>query len=124
MLYFDPTTPVKKLSGVAAATPKLSGKVIASLDLTKSQLAAYAAMVTLGERELDDLTRRQISAAFGVSLGYLNKAIALSTATREAVATAAVTLQDIPTIPTDRVLHKVVADAGVARVWGELEPMI
>ena len=61
---------------------------------------------------------------FGVSLGYLCKALALSTATRRAVAAGEVTLQDIPTVPTKRVLHKVVADAGVARVWGELEPLI
>ncbi len=104
--------------------PVISGRVAAGADWTKSQRAAFAAQIVLGEATLDDLTRRQICKVLGVSFAYLNRAIALSTATREAVAAGQVTLQAIPTIPTDRVLHKVVADAGVARVWGELEPMI
>ena len=91
---------------------------------SKSQKAALAAQVVLGEATLDDLARAQVCAMFGVSLGYLNKALALSQATREAVSAGKVTLQDIPVIPTDRVLHKVTHDAGVARVWEMLEPMI
>jgi hypothetical protein len=104
--------------------PKISGREFARYDWTKSERAAFAAAVALGERELTDLSRLQICKVFGVSLGYLNKAIALSVATREAVAAGKVALQDIPTIPTDRVLHKTVVDAGVARVWNTLEPLI
>jgi hypothetical protein len=114
MLYRSPTTPVKKLSG----------RAISSLDLSKSQLAAYAAMAALGERELDDLTRKQICKVFGVSPNYLSKAIALSSATREAVSRGEVPLSDIPTVPTARVLRKTVRDAGVAATWRELEPLI
>ena len=104
--------------------PKISARAFAVFDWTKSERAAFAAAVVLGERELDDLTRKQICAVFGVSLGYLTRALALSPATRKAVAAGEVTLQDIPTVPTDRVLHQVVADAGVARTWGVLEPLI
>ena len=85
---------------------------------------ATAAAVVVGEIELDELTRLQVCKVFGVSLNYLCRALALSTETRKAVAAGKVALQDIPTIPTDRTLHKVTHDAGIARVWGMLEPMI
>lgn len=104
--------------------PKISGREFAGCDWTKSQRAALAAAVVLGERELVDLTRLQICAVFGVSLGYLCKAVALSTATRKAVAVGKVSLQDLPVAPTHRVLHKIVADAGVAATWRVLEPLI
>ena len=73
-LYRSPTTFVN-----------LSGRAIARASLSKSQKAALAAQVVLGEATLDDLARAQVCAMFGVSLGYLNKALALSQATREAV---------------------------------------
>jgi hypothetical protein len=52
------------------------------------------------------------------------KALALSSVTRKVVADGRVTLSDIPTVPTNRVLQKTVRDAGVARTWGVLEPLI
>lgn len=114
MLYRSPTTSVNIISGYT----------IARSDWTKSQKAALAAQIVLGEATLDDLTRRQICAVFGVSLNYLNKAIALSSATREAVSRGQVPLSDIPTALTAKTLRKIVRNAGVAAVWTELEPLI
>ena len=102
----------------------LCGRTIARADLTKSQKAALAAQIVLGEATLDDLTRRQLCKVFGVSLNYLNKAIALSTATREAVSCGEVPLSDIPTALTTKTLRKIVRNAGVTAVWTELEPLI
>ena len=106
MLYRDPSLNVNN--------PVISGHDLARADLTKSQLAAFGAMVVLGERGLDDLTRKQVCAALNVSLRYLTQAIALSPASREAVGKGQVPLSDIPTVVTDKVLRKTICDAGIA----------
>jgi hypothetical protein len=121
---------VSKISGRefaglrAAFATAVSGRTIARSDWTKSQKAARAAQTVLGEATLDDLTREQICKIFGVSRAYLTKALALSSATREAVGCGHVPLSDIPTVVTDKVLRKTICDAGVARTWGVLEPLI
>ena len=104
--------------------PVLSGHTIARADLTKSQRAALAAQVVLGEATLNDLTRRQICSVLDVSPSHMAKAISLSTATRETVSRGEVPLSDIPTALTTKTLRRVIRNAGVARVWSELEPMI
>ena len=116
MLYRDPTQNVN--------VPVISGHAAARSSWTKSQKAALAAQIVLGEATLDDLTRRQICAVFGVSLRYLAQAITLSSATREAVSRGQVPLSDVPTVVTNKVLRKTICDAGVARTWGVLEPLI
>ena len=87
--------------------PVISGREFARLDWTKSERAAFAAMVVLGERELDDLTREQICKVFRRLSRLLDQGARALAATREAVAAGEMPLsEDIPVIPTNKTLRK------------------
>jgi hypothetical protein len=113
MLYRTPQSSVKEVL-------TLTGRQLASNKLTKSQRAAFAAMVLSGELELTNITRAQICRLFQVSPGYLQRALALPAALRSKLGHGDLTITEMPPIPTEKKLADVIRAAGVERAWEEI----
>jgi hypothetical protein len=113
MLYRTPQPSVKE-----AFT--LTGRQLSSSKWTKSQRAAFAAMVLSGELELTDITQAQLCRLFQVSRGYLNRALALPAKPRTEMAQGGLAIAEVPPEPTEKKLAEMVRAAGVERTWEEI----
>jgi hypothetical protein len=113
-----------RMADIDTTAPSITGRTIARGRKSKSQKAALAAMILLGELKLDNLTKKQIAKLLGVSESYVGKALSLDAADREAMAEGRLTLAAVPTNPTDKEIEKTVRAAGVDRVWAAMEPLI
>ena len=98
----------------------LSGRQLSSTKWTKSQRAAFAAMVSHGELQLTDVTQSQLCRLFQVSRSYLRRALALPAALRSQMAQGDLAITEVPPEPTDKQLADIVRAAGVDRTWEEI----
>ena len=113
MLYRTPDVSVKEVL-------TLSGRQLSSAKWTKSQRAAFAAMVLYGELELTDVTQSQLCRLFRVSHAYLKSALAVPAEQREDMAHGDLTIAEISSEPTEKKLAETVRAAGVERAWEEI----
>jgi hypothetical protein len=104
--------------------PTVSGHELEQDFFTKSQRAAIAAQLVMGELDLTDLQLSQIARLVGVSRPYVYKAVALSPADRDDMRCGELRMADVPTIPSKRKVEQTVMAAGVARVWDAIVPLI
>jgi hypothetical protein len=104
-LYSTLTTPVKKLTG----------HTLARNGYSKSQRAAFAASVILGEVELTKPTHIQVAKVFDVSIPYIQKALALSPLERVKMRGGYLVMTELP--PAKAELERVVDRAGTEPVW-------
>jgi hypothetical protein len=98
----------------------LTGRQLSSNKWTKSQRAAFAAMVLSGELQLVDVTQAQLCRLFRVSRGYLQRALALPAALRSEMAQGDLPITEVPPEPTDKQLAEMVRAAGAERTWEEI----
>jgi hypothetical protein len=105
-------------------SPAVSSYWLARGFYSKSQRAAMAAQVVLGEAELTELQISQIAKLAGVSLPYVHRAMALSPTNRNEMRNGRLRMADILVMPTRRKLEKIIKAAGVARVWDVMAPLI
>jgi hypothetical protein len=124
MLKDDAVNGGDNYTAIGGVPQTISGRAVARQGKTKSQKAAIAAMIILGELKLDNPTKKQLAKMFGVSMPLVNKAIALNVDQRKALRKGWYTLADIPTALTDKKIEDTVVAAGVDRVWAIMEPLI
>jgi hypothetical protein len=74
------------MANTNTTTSTITGHDIARGRKSKSQKAAIAAMIILGELNLDNPTKNQIAKLVGVSVSSVGKALSLDVADREAMA--------------------------------------
>jgi hypothetical protein len=116
MLY-----PIQNLA--ATSTIPMSGRAIARKK-TKSERAAIAAMVLLGEIAPENPTKTQVARMVGVGIRSVDKALGLNAADRSAMSRGLLTLAAVPTVPSDQKIEAMVRGAGVDHVWAIMERFI
>ena len=103
---------------------QLTGRTIARNHRSASERAALAAMIILGERDFTQPTHKQIAKLFGVSTAYVEQALKLGVLQRAWMAMGHLQLADTQFQPSDNLLRRTIAAAGVDRTWNALEPLI
>jgi hypothetical protein len=102
---------------------QLTGYALARNGRTASQRAALAASIIAGEIDFVKPTKKQIAQLLGVSVVYVSRAEALNRFQRDLVCKGYASLSTFHTL-TQSQLERVVEEAGVARTWEALEPLI
>jgi hypothetical protein len=94
---------------------KLTGHKLARNHYSKSQRAAFAASVILGEVEMTNPTYKQVAKIFNVSIPYIQKALALSPLERVKMRGGYLVMTGLP--PATAEVERLVDRAGTEPTW-------
>jgi hypothetical protein len=106
---------MKDFYSILSIPVKLTGHKLARNHYSKSQRAALAASVILGEVDLTKPTHKQVAKIFSVSIPYIQKASALSPLERAKMRGGYLEMTELP--PAKAELERVVDRAGTEPVW-------